>query len=207
MNTRDLLRTNRAIDAAGLAACVVLTLVVYAVGIAPVLARHDAYAADEAAYATEKSHAARLQETLESLQARLATARREAAATTITLQPLATTPRHVAKISKLATGSGLQIDDIQTGAATPGEYAVAVPVHLAGTGTYTASTQFLKRLRRALPETAVQSFALTGHTEDASGAATFRMDLTWHATLRSAQAPPPGRRDEPGHEPDAGPHS
>jgi len=207
MNSQALIRKGRYIDAVGLAVCVVLTLSVYAAGVAPVLNQHETYAANEAAYTTEQVHVTRLERSLESLQARLNAARRDADATTLNLQPLATAPLHVAKISKLATGSGLQINDIQTGAATPREYATAVPVHLAGTGTYTACTLFLNRLRQALPETSVQSFALTGHTNAASGEATFRMDLTWHATLGNSKAAPAGLRAKRDAEPDGTPHS
>jgi len=194
MNTDGLVREGRHLDLIGAAACVALTLGVYLVGVVPLLDAHAAYEADEKAFVTEQTKALRVEKTLLALQTRLETTERRAAASHLHLRPLATAPLHVAKIAQLAGACGLQMDDMQTGAPTPGEFAIAVPVQLTGTGTYTACTLFLNRLREVLPETRVESFALTATANDQTEAAAFRFDLTWHARLKAphqeADGPP-----------------
>jgi Tfp pilus assembly protein PilO len=192
MNTQTLLRKGWHIDALGAAACLVLTLGVYLLGVGPLRTAHQDFTADQEALATELAHADRLEASLQTLQAQLLTTRRRAAETTLDLAPLGTAPTHLARISQLATAAGLQVDDIQTGNPVPGAYATAVPVTLSGSGTYTACTRFLAGLRQALPETCVQTFALTGEAKQATGSAAFRVDLRWHATLRASPPEPAG---------------
>jgi len=189
MNPQALIRQGRHIDAIGAGVCLALTLGLYLAGIVPLMASHEEYAADEQALATEQDHARNLEASLRKVQTHLRAARRRAAENSVHLRPPAAAPLHVAQISRLATDAGLQIDDIQTGAPTPGPYATAVPVHLAGTGTFRACTRFLRRMRRALPDTCVLSIALNGKQNDTSGAATLTMDLTWYATLPGSRRP------------------
>jgi len=191
MNTDALIRKGRHLDAIGAGVCLALTLGVYLAGVVPLMASHEEYAAGERALATEQTHARHLEMSLRTLHNQLQATRRRAAENTVHLRAPATAPLHVAHISRLAADAGLQIDDIRTGAPTPGPYATAVPVHLAGTGSYSACTRFLRRLRQALPETCVLSFTLTGKPNDTTGAAALTMDLTWHATLPASRRPGP----------------
>ena len=188
MKTDALLKKGWHIHAAGAAVCLALTAGVYLAGVEPLLSRQDDYAAEGKALDAEQDRADRLQQTLKTLQAHLAEVQRQAAEGTLRLQPLAKAPLHVAEISQLASDSGLVIDDIQTAAPVAGEFAVAVPVHLSGTGTYTACTLFLARLRRALPETCVLSFTLSDRGRQATSPAAFEMDLRWHAGRKDAPA-------------------
>jgi len=187
MNTDGLIRAGRHLDLIGGAVCAALTLGVYLVGVVPLLDARAAYEADEKAFVAEQAKANQMETTLRTLQTRLETARQRSAESHVHLRPLSTAPLHVAQISQLAEACGLQVDDMQTGTPSPGAFAIAVPVHLTGTGTYTACTLFLSRLREALPETRVEAFALTGSGNDATGAASFRMDLAWHARLKAPQ--------------------
>jgi len=189
MNTQALIRKSRHIDAIGAGVGLALTLGLYLASIVPLMASHEEFAADERAFATEQAHARHLETSLRTLRTQLREARRRADEGTVHLRPPATAPLHVAHISRLAADAGLQIDDIRTDAPTPGPYATAVPVHLAGSGSYRACARFLRRLRRALPETCVLSFALKGKPNDTAGAATLTMDLTWHATLPGSRRP------------------
>ena len=188
MTVNTLLRHSRYVDLIGAAVCLLLTVGLYLAGIVPLLAAHDEYADDQQACAREQEHARRLEASLETLRAELDQARREARENTVHLRPPATAPLHVAHISRLATEAGLQVDDMRTGDPTPGPFATTVPVHLSGSGTYTACTLFLQRLRQALPETCVMTFALNGQPNDTTGAAALTMDLAWHATLPGSRA-------------------
>ncbi len=188
MTTATLMRHGRYIDLIGAAVCLLLTLGFYLVGIAPLLAAQDECADKEQACAREQEHARRLEASLETLRAELDQARRRARESTVHLRPPATAPLHVAHISRLAAESGLQVDDMRTGDPNPGSFATTVPVHLSGSGTYTACTLFLRRLRQTLPETCVLAFSLKGQPNDTTGAATVTMALAWHATLPASRA-------------------
>lgn len=202
MNTDALIRKGRHLDAIGAGVCLALTLGVYLGGVVPLMGSQEEYADDERAFATEQTHARHLETSLRTLHTQLRATQRRAAENTVHLRTPATAPLHVAHISRLAADAGLQIDDMRTGAPTPGPYATAVPVHLAGTGSYSACTRFLSQLRQALPETCVLSFALTGKPNDTAGAAALTMDLTWHATLSSSRRPgPEGTTAPPANEP------
>ncbi|MBL7140607.1 MAG: type 4a pilus biogenesis protein PilO [Planctomycetes bacterium] len=191
MKTDALLEKGWHIDALGAALCVALAAGVYLAGVEPLIHRQDVYAAQLKVLEAEQDRAGRLEQTLKTVQAHLVKVQRDAAEGTLRLRPLATATLHVAEISQLAADSGLQLDDIQTAAAIPGEYAVAVPVRLSGTGTYTACTLFLARLRRALPETCVVSLTLADRGQQPASPAVFEMDLRWHAA-REGAAPSAG---------------
>jgi len=186
VKTNALVHKGWHVDALGAAVCIVLTAGVYLAGVEPLIRRHDEYADQLKTLEAEQARAAHLERTLKAVQAHLAKVQREAAEGTLRLRPLATAPLHVAEISQLAADSGLVIDDIQTATPVPGEYAVAVPVRLSGTGTYTACTLFLSRLRRALPETCVLSFTLADRGQQPASPAAFEMDLRWHAAREDA---------------------
>jgi len=187
MNTDALIRKGRHIDAIGVGVCLALTLGLYLVGIVPLMASHEDYAEAEQAFATEQAHAQDLEASLRTLHTQLRDTRQGAADSEVHLRPPTAAPLHVANISKLAAEAGLQIDDMRTGAPTPGPYAIEIPVHLAGIGSYRACTQFLRQLRQALPETCVLSFALAGKPNDTTGAAAVTMDLMWHAALPASR--------------------
>jgi len=177
------------IHAVAAAVCLAMTAGVYLAGLRPLLHQKEEYAAQKKALEAEQAQADRLEQTLKTLQAHLTKVQRQAAEGTLHLQPLAKAPLHVAEIAQLATDSGLVIDDIQTAAPIASEFAIAVPVHLSGTGTYTACTLFLARLRQALPETSVLSFSLADHGRQAASPALFQMDLQWHAARDGASVP------------------
>jgi Tfp pilus assembly protein PilO len=187
MNTDALLRKGRHIDAIGAGICLVLTVGLYVACIVPLTAARDQYAADKEACVREREHAQNLEASLRRLHVQLNEIRRRAEENAVHLRPPSTAPLHVAHISRLAAEAGLQVDDMRTGDPAPGPYATMVPVHLAGSGTYSACMRFLRRLRETLPETCVLAFALTGEPNDTTGAAALTMDLTWHATLPASQ--------------------
>jgi Tfp pilus assembly protein PilO len=187
MNTDALIRNGRHIDAAGVGVCLLLTVGLYLAGFCPLVAAHEDYADAKEACAREQKHARNLEATLQDLRTELGTIRKRADENVVHLRPPSTAPLHVAHISRLAAGAGLQVDDMRTGDPAAGPYATTVPVHLAGTGTYSACTRFLQRLREALPETCVLAFALKGQPNDTAGTAALTMDLTWHATLPASQ--------------------
>jgi len=58
----------------------------------------------------------------------------------------------------------------------------AVPILIAGSGTYPNCAKFLHKLRHTFPDTAVRSFETTNNSASPdSPAATFQFELTWHA--------------------------
>jgi Tfp pilus assembly protein PilO len=171
------------LDAVGAVICVVATLAVYLGGAKPLMRNHEHLVAQQEQLRTQQRHVARLEDALTALREHLQTVRRALDDSTLRLKPLSSLNQHVAEISALATRNDLRIDDIQTGVAQTGTHYEAVPVHLAGSGTYRTCTTFLNRLRQTLPDTSVSSFSLTTTAGGSAGLGMFRIDLQWHAKL------------------------
>jgi Tfp pilus assembly protein PilO len=65
----------------------------------------------------------------------------------------------------------------------------AVPILLAGRGSYSDCAAFLHQLHTSLPDTGVVEFELTGQPGDTRAAASFRFNLVWYAGPTAMGAP------------------
>jgi Tfp pilus assembly protein PilO len=178
----------RQLDVAGVTVCVALALAVYLGGLRPLRQSHDELAGRREALSVQQTQAARLEAARVAIQHRLDGVRGALAEKPLPLKPVSNMNVHVASISALAVENGLRIDDVQTGSVSEGVYCEAVPIHLAGGGTYRDCTAFLSRLRRAFPDTSVSSLELTGGAADPGAAGRFRVALEWYAAPRAAAA-------------------
>lgn len=176
------------LDAAGLTLCVVLSLVAYLGGYQPLRQSYEECVVEGEALSAQQEQAAKLENALAILRRRLDAARETLAANALPLKPASTVNLHVAAVSALAVQSGLRIDDVQTGSVSENAYYEAVPIHVAGGGTYPACTAFLRRLRKAFPDTGVSSLELAGHKTDPLEPGTFRVALNWYTAPRPGAA-------------------
>jgi hypothetical protein len=87
----------------------------------------------------------------------------------------------LAKITDLAGETHLSVTEVRPGSATDGRDFDAVPISIAGTGSYPACAAFLHRLRSEFPDTAVKSFRAT---QADGGNAIFSFDLLWYTSKR-----------------------
>lgn len=178
----------RQLDVVGATVCVALTLTVYLGGLRPLQQSHGALDDRREALSVQRAQAARLETARVATQHRLDGVRAALAEKSLKLKPVSNMNVYVASISALAVESGLQIDDVQTGSASEGVQCEAVPIYLAGGGTYRECTAFLNRLHKAFPDTSVSSLELTGSASDPRAAGKFRVALEWYAAPKPAAA-------------------
>ena len=171
------------VDAAGVAACLALTLGLVLGGLRPVSRRHEEFAAQQEQLGQQRAHLAAANAALAATQRQLEDVQRALARCRLRLESTAGMNRRLEDISVFAAGIGLRVNEIQPGQAKAGPHYHTVPIHLTGNGTYRQCTLFLHRLREQFPDTGVFGVELTGSGTGPSGAGLFRMDLEWHASL------------------------
>lgn len=182
------------VDAAGAFALLAITAFAYLVGVAPLMDRHSrsiAQAAELVAAGEKLSDVNRL---LASVKAQLAQARGGATSQPLHLQPSTRVNQRLAQFTALATESRAGLDDIQPGRAAVGSQCDALPVRVAGTGTYPTFARLLHRLREEFPDTGVSGFEVSGNPTDAGGAVKFGFELVWYTQTTQGPAESPARQ-------------
>jgi Tfp pilus assembly protein PilO len=170
------------IDAVGAAACAVLTLGLVMGGLRPMARRHEERVARQRQSADERANLARLDAALSASRRQLEDVQRALANCDLRLESTYGMNGRLAEISAFAAEVGLKVNEIQPGQATNGDYYCAVPIHMAGNGTYRQCAAFLHRLREQFPDTGVLWFELTGGDAKSLGLGAFRVELQWHAS-------------------------
>ncbi len=169
------------IDAAGAAACLVFTLLVYFAGIRPVLGKRAHAADNRVRLNAQRRKCSELASVVVALKRQLEATQKALASNTVRLQPADRVNQRIAGIADLATESELKIDDIHLGTSSSTPRYTAVPITLAGTGTYRTCIAFLRRLNQAFPDTCVSMSDLSANPADLTGEAAFRFQLLWYA--------------------------
>ena len=94
--------------------------------------------------------------------------------------------QRIARLTSLAAGTGLSVNEVLPGATRRGERFDSVPVRMNGTGSYPMCVAFLCKLTSAFPDTSVGSFELAGNPQKPGSPAEFHVDLIWHAAAENA---------------------
>ena len=94
--------------------------------------------------------------------------------------------QRIARLTSLAAGTGLNVNEVLPGATVRGERFDSVPVRMNGTGSYPMCVAFLCKLTRTFPDTSVGSFELAGNPQKPGSPAEFHVDLIWHAAAEDA---------------------
>lgn len=89
--------------------------------------------------------------------------------------------QQVAKLTEMASGIGLSIDEIKPLGPAPQERFTTVPIKVSGVGSYEAVTKFMERLRSDFHDTGVSGFALGGSPEKPDEILKFELNLVWYA--------------------------
>ena len=177
------------VDAAGVGVCVGLTLLLYSVGVTPMLQKHDQNVAQRAELEDRQTRATRLAAAADKLAYKLKTLGQALDEAPIQLQTARELNQRLANLTSLASRCGLAIDQTNSGRPHSSTWHQTVPIRLAGEGIYPTCAVFLDRLRRAFPDTGVSAFDLSGQPDDRAAQAKFQFDLVWYTepTLSSAQ--------------------
>lgn len=174
------------VDAAGAAACAVLTVLGVVLVVLPVLRLrldHAALRSELRALGGQaaelESAGTRMQRELDRLDERLADNR-------LQLQGPGYLNTRIARIIETASSSGIVVDQTRSDTARRADLYQAVPIQLSGTGGYPGCAAFLHRLHGELPDTGLVSMELTGNTGRGREEAHFRFDLIWYAAAAAA---------------------
>ncbi|MHC4219419.1 MAG: type 4a pilus biogenesis protein PilO [Planctomycetota bacterium] len=178
------------IDAAGLVACAVLTLLIVLFAIRPVVRHHAQRAARRSQLVEQRRRAEDLEASHRTLEGQRQRLTDEVAASRVQLEPTEFLNARLALIVELASASGIDIHETRPGKFREYPRYRAVPIRLAGKGTYPDCAAFFHRLHESLPDTGVVAFELSGNPGQSSPIASFRFDLLWYAAPALAGAAP-----------------
>ena len=169
------------IDAAGVATILAVTALVYLAGIRPALSKRAHAAGDRARLSDRRLKCTELSDLAADLKSQLLDTQKALANNAIQLQPASDVNQRVAGIADLATKSKLNIDDLRLGPSSSASRYTAVPITLAGTGTYQTCITFLHALNKTYPDTCVSTSEVSSDPGDPTGVATFKFELLWYA--------------------------
>ena len=169
------------VDAAGVAACVVLTLLGYFGAVHPQTVAATERAAQEAELAVHTSGARKLANSESAMSRRLAAVRQTLTDDALPLEEAAQLNRRLARMGDLATECGVNIDEVRVGDAEPHSHYQTVPLELKGRADFQAAVRFLGRLHDTAPDIGIWSFNLAGNPREPESPTTCAFNLTWYA--------------------------
>jgi len=172
-------------DLTGAAACAALTLAAVFVGFVPLHGRHASLAERQERLKAQRQRSSAIERSVIATKGQLAEMQKALTQSELRLEPAERVNHRIARVTELAAGSGLKVHDVQLGASFSTERYTAVPISLAGAGTYRKCLGFLRALNQSFPDTAVKTFELSARPTTPAEA-TFRFELLWYA------APPAG---------------
>lgn len=167
------------VDVAGLAVCLALAGAGYLIAVVPVMAGRDTVGRLRSEISGLEANADQLLQLSRSLDQEVARVEGMLESNSLALEPAERVNRRVNELTRLASESGLTLDEVQPGAPEEGSLFRTVPIHISGAGTFPDCARFLHTLRVELPDTIVRSLRLVDGQEGASG--TFGFDLVWYA--------------------------
>lgn len=181
MNGLDLKKALRLIDAGGLAACLVVTALVFVVGVRPMLKQGAELQQTQAQLAAQRSRAEESSRSLALLREQAAAIEQAVNQNPLRLQPLDQLNARLSLITATAADHGVEVERLEPGAPSRQAHFVTVPIRVGGRGGYVELTRFLHALHTAAPDTAIASVDLRGQPRTAGGPAMFDLELVWHA--------------------------
>lgn len=171
----------RRTDAVGLGFCAALTVAAYLVIVNPMIRSESERAAAQAHVDELRERVVSLDGSRRQLRTQLDSARQQVAASHVQLQSSEFLNSRLALIVELASTSGIEIYQSRPGRMVDTPRYQAVPISLAGVGSFTDCAAFLHRLHDTLADTGVVAFELTGKPETPNAMASFRFELVWYA--------------------------
>jgi Tfp pilus assembly protein PilO len=182
------------LDATGIGVCAALAVAWYFLGLAPLTdAKHDrVHLEDDLARAQERLDA--LDAAAVQKRSRLAELRTEYKSKDIKLETVAQLNERLARLSELAVRYKLKVDELKPGPSFAAPHYTAVPIRLAGHGTYPQCAQFFHALQEDQRDMGVAAFELRGEPEAPDKPPSFGVQLLWYA---AAEPPKPTEKKSP----------
>jgi multidrug efflux pump subunit AcrA (membrane-fusion protein) len=170
------------IDAAGIGLCVAASIAVYALGIAPLVEEQVSVVSQGQQLQAQRTTCAEVEASVKRLESQLAAAQAQLAEGQIRLEPPSRTNERVAALAGLLGDHGLEIDDVQIGAALPSSRCTVVPISIAGRGGYQRSVTLLRELIRTFADTSLAKLELVGNPAASGQPLKFRLDMLWYTS-------------------------
>lgn len=168
------------IDAVGVIGMVAISALVYGLGINPLLERHALSIHQQQEMTRIREKANESQKILTDLQKQSTAAARQLEASPLRLQPVTLLNQRLALVTDLAMQGGATLDDLQPGKSSAGSRFDALPIHVAGTGSFPAFTALMHRLHMEFPDTGVSTFEMSGTPQEDPTKAKFSVELLWY---------------------------
>jgi Tfp pilus assembly protein PilO len=169
------------IDGIGLAICGALGVAWYFLGLVPLTdAKHQRASLEDALTRTQDRLAA-LDAGAEQRSAFLGALHEQLRSKDIKLEHVAQLTERLARLSDLAVRFKLNVDELKPGPAFAAPHYTAVPIRLAGHGSYPQCAQFFHALQQEQRDVGVAAFELRGEPEAADKAPSFGVQLLWYA--------------------------
>ena len=164
--------------------CAAFTVAAYALGVGPLLERHDREIALRQQLRDRQAEAAQLASTLAGLRGELSQVLAELERMPLRLQPATRINQRIEAVARLATECGLALDEVRPGGPVDGAHYQTVPVRIVGAGSYPACGTFLRKMRDTFGDMGVRTFtAKNNGGAPASPAALFQAELVWFTEL------------------------
>jgi Tfp pilus assembly protein PilO len=165
------------VDLAGLACCAVLAGAGYMIAVVPVVRSREAVASLRSSIGGVEANGEQLLQITRTLDLELARVQSRLRSSSLELEPAERVNRRVNELTRLASESGLTLDEVLPRAPEEGSMFRTVPIHISGAGSFPDCARFVHSLRSELPDTTVESLRLVGGAETG----TFEFDLVWYA--------------------------
>ncbi len=169
------------VDAAGVGAFLLVSLIGYMTLVNPVLQKRSAAAGLQREMATRQKKAAELESAVAAAQERLATARQQLAAGAVQLESATHINRRIAGVTEFFSNCALHVDDVQTGRVSGGPQYDLVPITILGRGGHPQWVKLLQGLCAKYPDMSVMRIELSGNPVESTDSGKFRLELFWYA--------------------------
>ncbi len=174
------------VDAVGIGACLLLSLMGYVTLVNPVLQKQSTAAARQQEMETRQKKAAELESAVATAQERLATARQQLAVSAVQLESATHVNRRIAGVTEFFSSCALHVDDVQTGRVSAGSQYDLVPITILGRGGYQQWVKLLHGLCAKYPDMSVMRIELSGNPAESVDSGKFRFELFWYAAPSGA---------------------
>jgi Tfp pilus assembly protein PilO len=157
-----------------------LAAIAYFAHVAPTLGQYEQAEAQVNQLSSQQVRSRDLERSLLTMKDKLAALERTAGgARQLELDPASELNRRLARLTELASESGLQVDAIERGATADFQRYSTVGIRISGRGSYRSCAAALAKLRTEMPDTGVVSMDLASAAVTSDPAVTFTLDLLW----------------------------
>ncbi len=170
------------INGAGIGVCLVVTALVYWIGIHPQFARQVEAEQARRSLQNKEADATQLVNQLTGLKRDLATVEGQLHASPLRLLPTSAINKRIAALAALAEQHHLKINQVQPGTPEPGKHYSTVPIRLSGSGRFTHVVAFMHQLHVEFKDVGVASWSVSGDPADDDDEAEFAFSLAWFAS-------------------------